>query len=61
MPFKDFLIKCTDSLEKIDGAKILSGMGELLNESQKDWVKANLKNEVLFLLRLKLEEYKKIP
>lgn len=58
MSFKDFLIKCIDLLDKMSGASILAGMGELLNESQKSWVKQNLKKEVLFLLKLKLDEYK---
>ncbi len=58
MSFKDFLIKCIDLLDKMSGAGILAGMGELLDESQKNWVKINLKNDVLFLLRLELDEYK---
>lgn len=56
--FKDFLIKCIDALEKMGGKNILAGMGELLNESQKNWAKQNLKKEALFLLKLKLDEYK---
>jgi hypothetical protein len=30
-------------------------MGEVLDEKQKDWVKRNLKRELLFLLKLKAE------
>jgi hypothetical protein len=34
---------------------ILSGLGELLEAEQKEWVKKKLRTEVIFLLRLKLE------
>lgn len=54
VPYKTFLENCIDALEKFDDRHILSGLGELLNEKQKAWVKAHLKNETLFLLRLVL-------
>lgn len=53
--FKDFLKRCVSSLEKMSNQNILSGMGELLDEKQKVWVKENLKKDTLFLLKLKLE------
>ncbi|MFH0856847.1 MAG: nucleotidyl transferase AbiEii/AbiGii toxin family protein [bacterium] len=56
--FKDFLTKCIAVLEKMDGANILAGMGELLSEDQKKWAKQNLKKDAIFLLKLKLDEYK---
>jgi len=37
---------------------ILAGIGELLDAKQKAWVKGHLKEDTLFLLRLKLEEKK---
>ena len=55
MPFKEFLEVCMNILEKLDGRKMLSGMGEVLNEKQKSWVKNKLKEELLFQLRLYLE------
>lgn len=58
IPFGDFLKKCVQELEKISNRGILSGMGELLGEKQKIWAKANLKNDILFLLKLKLEDEK---
>jgi predicted nucleotidyltransferase component of viral defense system len=58
MSFKDFLKKCIDLLEKIDNKNILAGMGELLDEKQKAWAKTNLKKDILFLLKLKLENEK---
>lgn len=41
-------------LEKMSNRNILAGMGELLDVKQKDWVRAKLKNEVIFQLKLKL-------
>jgi len=58
MNFKEFLQRCIDSLEKITDQNILSGMGELLDVKQKDWVKAKLRSETIFLLKLKLENEK---
>ncbi|MDP3697581.1 MAG: nucleotidyl transferase AbiEii/AbiGii toxin family protein [Candidatus Taylorbacteria bacterium] len=55
MSFKEFLQKCIDALEKLDNSNILSGLGELLTDSQKDWVRAKLRTETIFLLKLKLE------
>jgi hypothetical protein len=51
-PFKKFLGKCIEKLEKLPGQNILAGMGELLDEKQKIWAKKNLKTDVLFLLKL---------
>lgn len=58
MSFKDFLQKCIALLEKMDDKNILAGMGELLDEKQKHWVKAKLRTETVFLLKLKLESEK---
>lgn len=58
MSYKDFLIKAIEVMEKFEDRDILSGMGELLTESQKDWVRAKLKSETLFSLRLALEKEK---
>lgn len=56
--YKEFLKRCIGVLEKLDNGNILSGMGELLTEKQKDWVKAKLKSETLFSLRLALKNEK---
>lgn len=58
MPFKSFLQKCIDLLEKMEERSILAGMGELLTEKQKDWARAHLKEDALFQLKLKLESEK---
>jgi len=56
MSFKEFLGKCISKLEKLPERSILDGMGELLNEKQKIWAKENLIKDLIFLLKLKLEE-----
>lgn len=59
VPYAEFLEKCIDVMEKFDDSNVLSGMGELLlTEKQKAWVKAKLKSEALFSLRLALEKEK---
>lgn len=55
MNFKDFLGCSLALLEKVDNKSILSGMGELLTESQKDWVRKNLKEDLLFQIKLYIE------
>ncbi|MEK7545065.1 MAG: nucleotidyl transferase AbiEii/AbiGii toxin family protein [Patescibacteria group bacterium] len=55
MTFKETLLKCVETLEKMDNRHILDGLGELLSEPQKDWVRAKLKEEVIFLLRVKID------
>lgn len=55
MQFKEYLEKCIKFVEGIPERGILSGMGELLDEKQKNWAKTNLKKDTLFLLKLKLE------
>ena len=54
MSFKDFIQRNREQLEKINNRNILAGMGEVLSESQKVWVKKNLKKELLFELNLLL-------
>ncbi len=58
MPFEEFLEKCVEALEHMSDRGILSGMGELLEAKQKDWVKAKLRTETIFLLKAKLDSEK---
>lgn len=51
-PFKEFLSTCIVKLEKLPDRNILAGMGELLDAKQKVWVKAKLKAETIFLLKV---------
>jgi predicted nucleotidyltransferase component of viral defense system len=55
MTFKSFLETNLILLEKIDNKSILSGMGELFTESQKDWVRKNLKDDLIFQIKLYIE------
>lgn len=52
LPFLELLNKCIAQLEKTTSRNILDGMGELLNEKQKNWAKANLLSDTIFLLKL---------
>jgi len=56
MEFYAFLKKCIDKLEDFSEKGILSGIGELIDEKTKIQVKKNLKKDLLFLLKLKLEQ-----
>jgi len=58
MPFKEFLKKLISALENLNDYNILDGLGELITEKQKTWVKTKLKAETLFLLKLALENEK---
>ncbi|TSC77838.1 MAG: hypothetical protein G01um101429_939 [Parcubacteria group bacterium Gr01-1014_29] len=58
MTFKESVAKCIKKLEKVSGRGILSGMGELLDAKQKAWVKAKLKTEAIFLLKVMLDNEK---
>lgn len=44
------------ALEQLPNHTILNGLGELLDDKQKHWVKAHLKADTIFLLRLQLEQ-----
>lgn len=54
IPFNQVIKNCINLLEKMDNRDILSGVGELLTPSQKDWAKAKLCQETLSLLQLQL-------
>lgn len=58
MNFKDHLKKCIAFVESLSDRNILSGMGELLDEKQKAWIKTNLRKDTIFLLQVRLEQEK---
>ena len=39
-------------IQGVDPAQLLMGLGELVNQKQKNWIKTKLKDETLFLLKL---------
>ena len=53
--FKEALQKCIDEIEKIKDRNLLVGLGESLTDSQKDWARAKLKSETIFLLKARME------
>ena len=60
MSFKKTLEQCVKLLEKMNNRNILDGLGEFLSESQKDWVRAKLRAETIFLLKLRLDIEKRM-
>lgn len=58
IPFKEYLGKCVQFIESVGDRGILHGMGELLDEKQKSWVKANLRKDTVFLLKILSEQLK---
>jgi predicted nucleotidyltransferase component of viral defense system len=55
MPFDQLIKQCISKLEKLNNRHILDGVGELLTTSQKDWARAELREETIALLKLRLE------
>jgi predicted nucleotidyltransferase component of viral defense system len=56
LSFNLFLQKCISTLEQMSNRGILSGLGELLDLKQKNWVKEKLLNDTIFLLKIRLEQ-----
>lgn len=52
---KEQIIKAIKHVEGIDPSSVLNGLGELVDEQQKIWIKNKLHDELLFQLRLKLD------
>jgi predicted nucleotidyltransferase component of viral defense system len=57
IPFRNYLQKCTDLLESMNDKGILQGMGELMDDELKAFVKTNLRKETISLM----EFYKEYP
>lgn len=49
--FKEHMADCIKTIKAIKENQILRGLGELINDEEKGWVRRNLKDEVLFLLK----------
>ena len=56
--FKELLQKSVEQLEKMDNKHILDGLGDFLTEPQKDWARAKLRTEAIFLLKARMESEK---
>lgn len=48
---KEHLASCVALIEQIKDNQILQGLGELLSEKEKAWVKTHLRKEAVFLLK----------
>ncbi len=53
--FKKLVEHCIDQLEKMNNRNILVGLGELLTTNQKDWVRTQLRQDTINLLKLRIE------
>ncbi|HBU07495.1 MAG TPA: hypothetical protein DEB09_05440 [Candidatus Magasanikbacteria bacterium] len=47
----EYLSSCITIIETIKDNQMLRGLGELLNDKEKNWVKNNLKKEAIFVLK----------
>ena len=57
LPFEDYIKKCIDHLESINDRGMLNGLGELVDEEMKKFVRTKLRKETISLLRF----YKEFP
>lgn len=56
---KEYFEKCIEIIEKIPQNRMLMGLGELVNEKQKSFIKNKLKDETIFLLKAYIESSEK--
>ncbi|MBI2327814.1 nucleotidyl transferase AbiEii/AbiGii toxin family protein [Candidatus Curtissbacteria bacterium] len=54
--FDEYFNKCIKVIERVDARYILQGLGEILDDRQKAWVRQNLKKELLFLMKFYLTQ-----
>jgi hypothetical protein len=52
---KDYIKLCVEKAKNLNETYILQGLGEVLDVEQKKWVKNNLKDDLIFLMRNYLE------
>ncbi len=57
MPFVDYVQKCIEKIESMSGKSLLQGMGELMDNKMKTFVRNKLRTEVIGLLKF----YKDFP
>ncbi len=55
LSLKDALNKAIKKIESINKKQLLQGVGELIEEKQKNWIKDKLKDELIFLIKLRLK------
>ena len=47
----EYLKKCINIIEKFSSRTILFGLGDLVDEKQKTWIRNNLKKDLIFLIK----------
>lgn len=57
MSYKNYIQKCIDTLEKTSDSNLLNGLGEMLDNSMKTFVKTKLRSETIQMLHI----YKEMP
>jgi len=57
MPLADYFQKCIEMLNNVSDKGLLNGIGNLIDEKMKNFVRAKLRTEVIFLLNF----YKEFP
>lgn len=55
LSLRDAFLQALSSAQFAKQTKLLDGLGELLDEQQKSWVREKLKEELVFQLRLRME------
>jgi predicted nucleotidyltransferase component of viral defense system len=56
LSFRQVAQRCVETLEALPNRRVLAGIGELLTSRQKEWARAKLRTETIFLLKLRLGE-----
>lgn len=51
MPLSDYLLQCINALESMSNKGILNGLGELMDEDMKKFVRLKLRMETITLLK----------
>ena len=48
---KEQLLLCLEIIEKIKDNEIMTGLGELVKEEEKDWIRKELREETIFMIK----------
>jgi predicted nucleotidyltransferase component of viral defense system len=57
IPFPDYLQKCIDTLNNFSGKSLLNGIGDLIDDKMKSFVRTKLRSETILLMQF----YKEYP
>ena len=51
MPFADYLQKCIDRLDHLSGQSLLNGIGDMIDDKMKNFVRTKLRTETMLLMQ----------